>query len=316
MACWNEDQHVMLNQVCNANLKRHLQLNPEIKRNELKSEREETSLTFNKNLIIQSSSSHSYQQWLVIHNIPPALVVVNLNHLPLQCGQPRDPKITASLNRLRCALRQSATKLENYIKQGASEDIVGFETKLTKVDTIRKKLLELQKRYYELPSEADLTETDEAIEQMETSLEEMEATLKYLISKRNIDDKSTKLNIKGNKTQKLLSVKLLDSPLPQFSGKYEDFGNFKSQFISLIEDNDGLSNAQKLYYLESLLTGEGKLIQTTDDTYEWLLKSIEDRHENKRAIIDSQILGLINLEKFNFESAEDLRKSLEIIKIM
>ncbi|GBN28332.1 hypothetical protein AVEN_118861-1, partial [Araneus ventricosus] len=224
-----------------------------------------------------------------------------------------DPKITA-LNRLRGALRQSVTKLENYIKQCASEDKVVLETKLTKVDTIRKKLFDLQKRYYELPPEADLTETDEAIEQMETSLEEMEVSLKYLISKYNIDDKSTKLNIKENKTGKLLSVKLPDIPLPQFSGKYEEFGNFKSQFISLIEDNDGLSNTQKLYYLKSSLTGEAKLIQTTDDTYKSLLKALEDRYVNKRAVVDSQILSLINLEKLNYDSAEYLRKLLDTVK--
>ncbi|GBM34155.1 hypothetical protein AVEN_256516-1 [Araneus ventricosus] len=224
-----------------------------------------------------------------------------------------NPEITA-LNRFRGALRQSVTKLENYIKQCASEDKVVLETKLTKVDTIRKKLFDLQKRYYELPPEADLTETDEAIEQMETSLEEMEVSLKYLISKYNIDDKSTKLNIKENKTGKLLSVKLPDIPLPQFSGKYEEFGNFKSQFISLIEDNDGLSNTQKLYYLKSSLTGEAKLIQTTDDTYKSLLKALEDRYENKRAVVDSQILSLINLEKLNYESAEDLRKLLDTVK--
>ncbi|GBN84872.1 hypothetical protein AVEN_159986-1 [Araneus ventricosus] len=91
-----------------------------------------------------------------------------------------------SLNRLRGALRQSVTKLENYIKQGASEDKVVLETKLTKVETIRKKLFDLQKRYYELTPEADLTETVEAIEQMETSLEEMEKSLKYLISKHKL----------------------------------------------------------------------------------------------------------------------------------
>ncbi|GBN78987.1 hypothetical protein AVEN_90510-1 [Araneus ventricosus] len=88
-----------------------------------------------------------------------------------------NPEITA-LNRLHGALRQSVTKLENYIKQGASEDKVVLETELTKVDIMRKKLFDLQKRYYELPPE-----TDEAIEQMETSLEEMEVSLKYLISK-------------------------------------------------------------------------------------------------------------------------------------
>ncbi|GBN48546.1 hypothetical protein AVEN_148500-1 [Araneus ventricosus] len=195
-----------------------------------------------------------------------------------------NPEITA-LNRLRGALRQIVTKLKNYIKQGASEDKVVLETKITKVSTIRKKLFDLRKRYYELPPEADLTETDEAIEKMETSLEEMEVSLKYLISKHNIYDKSSKLNIKENKTGKLLRVKLPDIPLPQFTGKYEDFGNFKSQFISLIEDNDGLSNTQKLYYLKSSLTGEAKLIQTADDTYKSKLEALEDRYEKRERLL-------------------------------
>ncbi|GBM82495.1 Carnitine O-palmitoyltransferase 1, muscle isoform [Araneus ventricosus] len=45
-----------------------------------------------------------------------------------------------------------------------------------------------RKRYYELPPEDYLTENDEAIEKMETSLEEMEVSIKYLISKHNIDE--------------------------------------------------------------------------------------------------------------------------------
>ncbi|GBN04194.1 hypothetical protein AVEN_188662-1 [Araneus ventricosus] len=80
----------------------------------------------------------------------------------------------------------------------------------------------------------------------------------------------------------------------------------KSQFISLIGDNDGLSNTQKLYYLKSSLTGEAKLIHTTADTYESLLKALEDRYENKRGVVDYQIL--------RYESAEDLRKMLDTVK--
>ncbi|GBN45257.1 hypothetical protein AVEN_63328-1 [Araneus ventricosus] len=74
--------------------------------------------------------------------------------------------------------------------------------------------------YYELPPESDLTETDEAIEQMETYLEEIEVSLTYLISKHNIDDKRAELNIKANKTETLLSVKLPDILLPQFSRRF------------------------------------------------------------------------------------------------
>ncbi|GBO03701.1 hypothetical protein AVEN_220930-1 [Araneus ventricosus] len=74
------------------------------------------------------------------------------------------------------------------MKQGASEDKVMLETKLMKMDNIQKKIFELQKRYYELPPEADLTETDEAIEKME----EMEAD-KIRLANDNLILQETKL---------------------------------------------------------------------------------------------------------------------------
>ncbi|GBN35305.1 hypothetical protein AVEN_58696-1 [Araneus ventricosus] len=47
---------------------------------------------------------------------------------------------------------------------------------------------------------------------------------------------------------------------------------------------------------------------------ESLLKALEDRYENKRAIVDSQILSLINLENLHYETADDLRKLLDTVK--
>ncbi|GBM95587.1 hypothetical protein AVEN_207048-1 [Araneus ventricosus] len=69
----------------NAQLKRHLQLNKEINENEFRSEWEKAYLTFSKDLIIQSCSSHSFQQWFVFHKILPALAVVKLWNFSTIC---------------------------------------------------------------------------------------------------------------------------------------------------------------------------------------------------------------------------------------
>ncbi|GBM55856.1 hypothetical protein AVEN_2557-1 [Araneus ventricosus] len=74
------------------------------------------------------------------------------------------------------------------MKQGASKDKLMLETKLMKIDNIQKKIFELQKRYYELPPEADLTETDEAIGKME----EIEAD-KIRLANDNLILQGTKL---------------------------------------------------------------------------------------------------------------------------
>ena len=77
-----------------------------------------------------------------------------------------DPKIVA-LNRLRGALKQSITKMEQFIMQDKPKETVVLETKLGKVESLRTKLYDLQKQYYELPEKTDLKEADDEIEKID-----------------------------------------------------------------------------------------------------------------------------------------------------
>ncbi|KAF8786368.1 hypothetical protein HNY73_008089 [Argiope bruennichi] len=83
--------------------------------------------------------------------------------------------------------------------------------------------------------------------------------------------------------------------------------------MCLINDNIELTNDQKLFYLKAALRGETKFIETSDDTFESLFAALEERFENKRAVVDIHIRNMLKLEKLNFESAKGLRNITDTI---
>ncbi|GFS70880.1 DUF1758 domain-containing protein [Trichonephila clavipes] len=116
-------------------------------------------------------------------------------------------------------------------------------------------------------------------------------------------------SIKGT----LTSIRLPQIPLPEFSGVIAEFSNFKNQFINLISNNEQLNDSQKLYYLRASLKGEAKLLESPSDSFDSLFKALEDRYENKRQLIDSHVLEIINYEKIYSESAKELRALMNCI---
>ncbi|GFY26462.1 DUF1758 domain-containing protein [Trichonephila clavipes] len=89
--------------------------------------------------------------------------------------------------------------------------------------------------------------------------------------------------------------------------------NFLISKINLISNNEQLNDSQKLYYLRASLKGEAKLLESTSDSFDSLLKALEDRYENKRQLIDSHVLEIINYEKIYSESAKELRALIDCI---
>ncbi|GBN34581.1 hypothetical protein AVEN_127286-1 [Araneus ventricosus] len=108
-------------------------------------------------------------------------------------------------------------------------------------------------------------------------------------------------------------IKLPDLPLPKFSGKFQEIENFKTQFMSVIGNNDSLNESQKLVYLKSVLKNDAALMQSDQDNFDSLLKALENRYENKRALIDKHIAEILSINKLHNENPTQIISLIGII---
>lgn len=106
-------------------------------------------------------------------------------------------------------------------------------------------------------------------------------------------------------------VKLPRIQIPNFSGEYEDWSAFHDAFISLVDQNNALTNGNKMHYLIGALQGNAlkavNRLKVTDANYQIALQTLVDRFENKRAIITSCLNTFFNQEPLEQNSASQLR---------
>lgn len=119
------------------------------------------------------------------------------------------------------------------------------------------------------------------------------------------------------------SVKLPTIDLPTFRGNHTKWRTFQDTFNALINNNDSLSEVQKLCYLKSSVKGEAasviQSIETTSDNYNIAFNLLKERFSCTRRIIYSNVYELLNLENFGVNSfiinVEQHLRSLESLNI-
>ena len=78
--------------------------------------------------------------------------------------------------------------------------------------------------------------------------------------------------------------------LPTFPGNYVEWKNFRDLFMALIINNDSLSNASRLHYPKTLLTGDAthmiKHITLSDANFEPAWDLIKKCFDKKRTVIN------------------------------
>ncbi|GFU99794.1 integrase catalytic domain-containing protein [Trichonephila clavipes] len=131
------------------------------------------------------------------------------------------------------------------------------------------KLKDLSIADVETANPTEEAEFEEDLYKCETRLDDLEVRVKKLINSINVSLSVTAVEKKTNKYENgtFAQTKIPPIILPTFSGKYEQFSNFKSQFDDLITTNEQLTQSQKLYYLNSCLSNEVKEFASTFDTF-------------------------------------------------
>ncbi|XP_070518858.1 uncharacterized protein [Cardiocondyla obscurior] len=130
------------------------------------------------------------------------------------------------------------------------------------------------------------------------------------ISSINNDSRSIESPIlRSNKERR---VKLPETPLPIFHGKYEEWLTFKNKFRDLIDSQSDLSELSKLNYLKASLKGEAANkvnIFTIDGTnYSKAWEILERAYGDKRILVSRHLSLLRNMPNVDKENSSNLSK--------
>lgn len=100
--------------------------------------------------------------------------------------------------------------------------------------------------------------------------------------------------------------------IPVFSGNFQQWVSFKDLFDEAIHKNPSLSNAQKMQFLKSKITGEAeRLIQhlpISTDNYATCWEILNHRFNNKRHIFTSYISTFYNLANIQQQSFTAIKR--------
>ncbi|GFY61137.1 uncharacterized protein TNIN_343451 [Trichonephila inaurata madagascariensis] len=212
-------------------------------------------------------------------------------------------KIKNKRTPIRSAVTKLITKIQNYIESNC-EDVDNI---LELQDQLIEKELSLKQLNAEMENLiVDASEFDTELNGSEEYSEKI-VSIKYKI-KSYIKRREGNLNVPSStqvwsgQNRPQLSIKLPEIPLPKFSGKYEEWSNFKIQFNNIISTNSQLSSEQKLHYLKAALTSEAKNLETISDSFNF--KIFKKRFmKKKRLIVETQNKGNFKpLSKLNYES--------------
>ncbi|GFX79346.1 integrase catalytic domain-containing protein [Trichonephila clavipes] len=224
---------------------------------------------------------------------------------------PKELSELTVFNRMKAHLLGQITRIRNSLENVDSPlNQVEIRTKLASLSEVKAKIDKLRTESYRVLSDEELMDFETSLDTMEVDADNLEVSLNTLLESSNVD--TSELSVKNDFAN--YNVKLPSINLPEFSGQYIDWLQFKSQFVSLIHDNACLSDSQKLYYLQSALKGHAKQLQTVNDSYSSLFEALEGRYENKRLIVNSHIAELLNPNKIKFESAFHLRSLIDSIQ--
>ncbi|GFX22739.1 integrase catalytic domain-containing protein [Trichonephila clavipes] len=87
--------------------------------------------------------------------------------------------------------------------------------------------------------------------------------------------------------------------------------NLNDALDSLSDLQDEVEETKKLCYLKGALKNEASLIQSDQDTFDSLLKALEVRYENTRALVDIHIAEILSINKLNSENPSQIRSIID-----
>lgn len=112
-------------------------------------------------------------------------------------------------------------------------------------------------------------------------------------------------------------VRLPTIEIPRFDGRHQSWLEFRDSFISLIHDNEGIDDINKLRYLQTSLQGSPALLvlenlEICAANYRQAWKSLCERFDKPRLLVNKHLECLFNIDPINTESSSNIRRLVDL----
>ncbi|XP_049884023.1 uncharacterized protein LOC126379357 [Pectinophora gossypiella] len=128
---------------------------------------------------------------------------------------------------------------------------------------------------------------------------------------KNCDDSSESDGKSTRASTRPQLVRLPTIQLPKFSGRYENWLEFRDTFTSLIHSNESIDEINKFHYLRASLEGSAAVViqsmEFSASNYNVAWKLLRERFDNKRLLVQNHVSALFNIENITKECSITLK---------
>ncbi|XP_055714211.1 uncharacterized protein LOC129808457 [Phlebotomus papatasi] len=140
----------------------------------------------------------------------------------------------------------------------------------------------------------------------------LEATLKHTQDElKEVLNNSNNLNLSISSGSSRMKHEPIS--IPQFSGLYTEWKTFQDLFIAIVDKDTSLYKCEKMHYLKKSLVGDAKEVIETlkgcDENYDQAWEKVQERYDNKSAIVNALVKKFISVPSFSNPSAKGVLKT-------
>ncbi|CAK9801700.1 hypothetical protein ANTPLA_LOCUS2910 [Anthophora plagiata] len=220
----------------------------------------------------------------------------------------------------RGSIKAALTRLQNFFRENAANTSVGsLRKRLTANAPLYDRFNATQTQIETLVAGSD-TEDAHALERetFESTYFDLVDEIETHIERLSTTQRREIAGIPGSGSAgsgSTVNVKLPTIQLPTFSGNYSDWLKFRDSFISLVHENEILSDVQRFHYLNSSLKGSAaRVIQSlgvSEANYKLAWELLNARYENSTALKRHHVTALLDLKPVQKQSESALRDFLD-----
>ncbi|UYV61591.1 hypothetical protein LAZ67_1005452 [Cordylochernes scorpioides] len=204
-----------------------------------------------------------------------------------------------------------------YGERGSAQDSaqlsIGGET--IRLEIMGEELKEIKEKIEKLYDELfslDEVDIDKESEAYDGSMNKIGSLRVKIENERKLKDKLADIKLNGSQA----NIKLPQFDLPIYDGDMGNWINFKELFLTTIDAHPGLTNIQKLQYLNSAVKGEAaRLIRgfpLLSENYGQAWSTLLSRYDNPRELAYAQVSKIFSLRAIRNPSAKCLHEFMDV----